>query len=124
MGSSLLDQMGQMHIVTGLITATDATDAALTSNDGSATLTRVAAGEYTVTFGDVFLSAPHAVGTAVQALGTATVSTDSVVILIESVATNAVTFNCVDVVGGTDATQGAQSDAGNIEFIVVGQRNN
>ena len=56
MASGVLDQLGRLHIVHGTITAVDATDAALTSNDGSATLTRGAAGEYVVTFGDAFTS--------------------------------------------------------------------
>ena len=119
MGSSLMDNLGQMHLVHGKITGSDATDAALTCNDGSATLTRNAAGDYTVTFGEVFLSAPTVTGSAVFSLGTATAATDAPTVTMESVDTNAVVFNVVETCAGTT---GIQLDA-DMYFIAVGMRN-
>lgn len=124
MASSLQDSLGQGHLVAGKVTASAGTAAVLTSNDGSATLTRVAAGEYTVTFGDAFLTAPVVTGTSLKAFGTATTSTDVVVVMIEAVSTSAVTFNLFDVVGVATATTGDQSDAADFHFVAFGLRNN
>jgi hypothetical protein len=123
MGSSLLDFLGRGHIVYGKINASQATDTVITSNDGSATLTRVAAGEYTVTFGDVFTAVPIVVGCPVVSITTATVSTDCPVVTLESVSTAAVTFNILDVVGGTDATDAVQADH-DFYFVAIGSRDN
>jgi len=64
MGSSLLDNMGQLHIVTGIV---DATGDAMTCNDGSATIATNGAGDFTVTFGQAFSSVPTCSASVVDA---------------------------------------------------------
>lgn len=122
MSSRVLPSLGNLHIVTGTIDCTQATDAVLTSNDDSATMARSAAGEYVVTFGQAFRAAPTVVACPISAIGTATVSTDQVVVNVEGVSATGATFMVMDVVGGTDATQSAQSDAQDICFIAIGSR--
>ena len=108
MGSSLLDQMGQLHIVRGVISGTGT--ATVSSNDVTCTLTDNGTGNYTLTFGDVFLSAPTFAATD----GAAVVS-------IISAATNAVVFNSI--FAGDEDSNGAAGDM-DIHFHIMGMRNN
>lgn len=117
MGSSLLDQQGNMHIVRGVITGSG-TDTTVSSNDGSLTVAGAAAGDYTITFGDVFLSTPEVVANGVDTFA----ATDgAAVISIVSAATNAIQFNAAKAGDGT--SNGALADM-NVHFVVIGARNN
>jgi len=100
--------------------------AAITTSDGAATLTDNGTGDYTVTFGSNFLSAPTVVATVIDATYA---TTDQPAIVILSVATDAVRFNCmmhVDHTGaGTDATTlsvGALADM-DFHMVAIGKRN-
>lgn len=116
MGSSLLDQMGRLHIVTGVITG--AGTASVASNDGSLTLTDNGTGDYTITFGDVFTSAPQVVANGVDTFA----ATDgAAVISIVSAATNAIQFNAIK--AGDEDSNGALADM-SVHFIVIGMRDN
>ncbi len=115
-GSALLDQLGQGHVVTGSITISAGTDAVLTCNDGSAVLSRTAAGDYTVTFGEPFASTPVAVCSAVETFATTT----SFISHIVSQSTAAIRMQ-VSIVTES-ATVGALTDTGTLNFIVVGKR--
>lgn len=124
--SMVLDNLPHLSIVTGSVNCGAGTDAALTSNDPSSTLTRVAAGEYTVTFGQAFMSTPTVNVTFLQTIGTATTSTNCVVPQLEAVSTAAFTVNLLDVVGATNATTGDQSDGASgdkFHFVAIGMRN-
>lgn len=65
--SSVLGNLGMLHVVTGTVNASQGTDATLSSNDASATLARDGTGQYTVTFGQAFMSAPVIVAQTVDA---------------------------------------------------------
>lgn len=122
MASGVLDNLGRLHIVSGVINATAGTAAVLTSNDGSATLTRNAAGDYTVTFGDAFLSTPVVTTQCLDA--TLSTLAGPFCNLISS-ATNAARITIIDEarsVVGTGVAR-ALADAGDIHFIAVGMRN-
>jgi len=117
-GSSLADSLGTGHVVSGFVTATAGTEAVLTSNDASAVLTRAAAGNYTVTFGEPFLAAPIVTLGVIQP----TFSTDTAYIAqIVSSATNAVVINVYTTSGTT--VLNALADH-NFTFIAVGKRYN
>ena len=117
-GSSIQDQLGIGHIVTGSVTISAGTDAVLTCNDASAVLTRTAAGDYTVTFGEVFNATPVAVCSCVETFATTTTFISHVV----SQTTAAVRMQ-VSIVTES-ATVGALTDTGTLNFIVVGKRYN
>ena len=117
MGSSLLDQMGQLHIVRGVISGTGT--ATVSSNDVTCTLTDNGTGNYTLTFGDVFLSAPTVSANAVDATFAAT--DGAAVVSIISAATNAVVFNSI--FAGDEDSNGAAGDM-DIHFHIMGMRNN
>ncbi len=70
--SSALDSLGQLHIVTGLITVNTNTWT-LVTNDGSATLTDDGAGLQSVNFVEPFLSAPVITTSVLKATTEATV---------------------------------------------------
>lgn len=125
-GSSFQDQLGQGHEIIGSVTTGAGANAVLTCNDRSAVLTRAAAGNYTITFGDVFLAAPFCNFTPLVA----TFSTAALfVVQLVSVTTAAVNFNLVKQNDtGTAATtlsaldDGAAGDL--VHFQIVGKRNN
>ena len=71
-GSSLEDQLGIGHIISARVTGSAGTDAVLTSNDRSLTMTRAAAGDYTITFGEVFNATPMVTVTPVATFATNT----------------------------------------------------
>jgi len=116
-GSSLQDSLGTGHLVSGSVTASAGTDAVLTCNDQSAVLTRTAAGDYTVTFGEPFIATPYSVATPVRATFATTAGISAEVY---SLATNAVKFNIIS--KGT-ATVCALSDT-DFQFLVIGKRYN
>jgi hypothetical protein len=121
--STILSNLGQASLVTGSVTVSAGTDAALTSNDGSASLTRNAAGNYTVTFGHAFLSAPVVTANALLTVGTATeYATDAIGVVIDAVATNSLEFNVIDVTDAT--TNGLLVDTGTVHFMAFGLRDN
>lgn len=115
--SSVLSDLGNLHIVTGVITGSG-TDSTMTTNDGSAELTGNGTGDYTVTFGSTFLSAPVVVASPVVATVAAT---DINEVTVESIATSSVTF--IYRTYTQNATVAAAAD-GNITFAAIGLRNN
>lgn len=118
--SSVLSDLGNLHIVTGIITGSG-TDSTVESNDGSVSITGNAAGDYTITFGSAFLSTPVMSVNAVAALGTTTdYATDGVKAMLDTVSTDSAIINVVEDTGGTD--DGVQAD-GNVHFIAIGLRN-
>ena len=112
---------GQHQMVAGSIDASAGTDAVLTSADGAATMTRNDAGDYTVTFGAAFLSAPIITATPVDA----TFSTDETH-MVTGVAVNAtdVQFNVITTTTNATATDIASALADiDFHFMCVGARN-
>jgi hypothetical protein len=67
--SSVLKNLGQLHIVTGAVAADGES---MTSNDGSASIATNGPGDFTVTFGQPFLSAPVVSASVVDAAVAAT----------------------------------------------------
>lgn len=119
--TTAVNEQSKLNVVYGNITASDGTDAALTTNDGSATLARNAAGNFTVTFGDAFLSAPSVVASPVLTVGAATTyGTDAIGVIVDAVATNSFEVNVFTVDDSTD--NGDLVDAGTVQFVVVGLR--
>jgi hypothetical protein len=121
--SALLEDLGQLHIVTGLVTVTTNVWT-LTSNDGSLTLTDNGAGDITLNFVEAFLSAPTVVATAVKASPEATVTH---YVIVQSVTTTAVTFQFhhIQDTASTTGVSAADPDNGNgWYFIAIGKRNN
>jgi hypothetical protein len=120
MASKLLDLLSQGHMVYG--TVTGGGTASVDCNDGSVTLTDNGTGDYTLTFGDVFLSAPTVVANIVDA----TDSTDAAhSVAVVSAATNAVQFNTKTTVTNGAATDILSSLADlNFTFMAFGKRNN
>jgi hypothetical protein len=117
-GSSISDQLGTGHIVAGSVTATAGTDAVITCNDQSAVLTRAAAGNYTVTFGEPFIAAPVVtVGVIAPTFSTATGYAAQIV----SAAAGSVVINVYTTTGTTVACALADAD---FTFIAVGKRYN
>jgi hypothetical protein len=117
--SSVLKNLGQLHIVTGAVAADGES---MTSNDGSASIATVSAGLFTVTFGQPFLSAPVVTCSVVDA----TWSTDAANgCNVVSVATNTVQIQAWEAV-----TNGTATDILNVatdlpvQFIAVGMRDN
>lgn len=111
--SSVLSDLGNLHVVTGKITGGDT----LASNDGSATLTDNGTGDWTVNFGQAFLSAPIVTATCVVATVAAT---DINEVTVESVTATDVTF--ITRTYTQNATVAAAADI-NINFTAIGLRN-
>lgn len=120
MSSSSLANLGQAHLIAGSISASGT--AALTTNDGSAALTDNGTGDFTVTFGQSFLSVPAVVATIIDPTDSTT-QAHSVAIL--SVSTAAVRFNVKTVTTNGTATDilSALADV-NFNFMAFGTRNN
>ena len=118
--SSVLKDLGQLHVVAAKVVGIST--ASITSNDGSATLTDNGTGDYTVTFGDAFLSVPAVSATVIDA----TISTAAAQgIVITAVATGSVQFQTWQTTlatAGTDIVNAA-TDL-DFHFIAVGMRNN
>jgi len=115
MSSKLLSRLGQLHIVTGSVSADLDT---LTCNDGSATITNNGAGDCTVTFGDVFLSTPIVV-TAPVGTGAATLGAPYAAVAAS--ATNSVQFS-IGLTGDTDTVPSVVDGA--FGFVAIGLRDN
>lgn len=122
MSSSVLDNLGTLHVSMGLIDASNGTDAVLAGNDGSATLTRDGTGQYTVTFGDAFVSAPHVTANCVDA----TFATTEVHgVTLRAVSTASAAFDIY-----TSTTNGTATDILSaladidFQFVAIGTRNN
>lgn len=115
-GSSLMDQLGQGHVIAGKMTASAGTDAVVTSNDKSLTAAQNAAGDYTITFGEPFNAAPFVTCTPVNATFATTKQKTCELV---SVATNSFRVSLVD----RNGTLTALTDQ-DFHFIVVGKRYN
>ena len=120
--SSLNKMLAMGHIIHGKVTGVSGTDAALTSNDGSATLVRDSAGVFTITFGHAFNSVPTVNVTIVDA----TFSTDAAQgAVILAAAVGSTQIQCWEAV-----TNGAGTDILNVatdltfHFTAIGDRNN
>jgi hypothetical protein len=111
-----------LHVVTASVNAVAGTDAVVTTNDGSVTLTRDAAGDYTLTFGDAFLSTPTVIAQTVDATFATTAAHVATVL---SSATNTAHINIITVTTNGTATDilSALADI-NFSVIAVGLRNN
>ena len=117
--SSVLANLGNLHIVTGQITVTSGTWA-LTSNDGSVTLTDNGAGDVSVNFVHAFLSAPIVVASMLKAAPEATVFHG---VTVEAVTTALATFQWHHDTAATNSL--ADPDDGDgCHFIAIGVRNN
>lgn len=121
MGSSLLDNLGQMHIVAG-VTAADG-ESLTTCNDNSASIATTSTGLFTVTFGQPFLSAPVVTASVVEA-ALSTIEAHGVIVV--SVATNEAVFQSyqINVNGGTATDIANAADDLVVHFIAVGLRDN
>jgi len=119
--SSVLKNLGQLHIVAGKVDGTGT--AALTSNDGSATMVDNGTGDYTVTFGEAFLAVP---AVAVSHIDATLATTNANGVQIKAVSTASVQFNAWNMtISGTDATDHANAAFDlDFHFIAVGMRNN
>ena len=115
MAEAILDS-GNVHIVRGSVDASAGTLAVITSPDGAATLTRTAAGNYTINFIAAFRAAPNVTVTAVKANST-TVITSAILV---SVAATAAVVNIVDYTQAATITALADHD---FQFIAIGPRN-
>jgi len=112
--SSVLQSLGQLHVVHGSITGGDT----LASNDGSLTLTDTGTGDWTVNFGQAFLSAPTVVVTPVVATVAATLVYEATVASVTATDANIITRTYLQ-----NGTVAAAADV-NVNFVVVGLRNN
>jgi hypothetical protein len=120
MGSSLLDNMGRQHIVTGVVAANGES---MTCNDGSASIATDGTGQYTVTFGDVFLSAPVVTVSVVDTTLSTTAAQGAVVNAVTTATMQLQSWQCY-VDGGT-ATDIINASTDLItQFIAVGLRDN
>ena len=123
MGSSALDQLGQLHIVTGRITYSSGVPS-LSSNDASASVADTGTGNCTVTFGEAFLSAPQVVASYLKATHDAA---DQDTVTIEQATTTTVEFRTLltnDAGAASNVTSPDPADGDGIMFIAVGLRNN
>ena len=116
--SSLLSEMGQLHIVRGTITVNSGTWT-LSDNDGSSTLTDLGLGNVRVDFGDAFLSAPTVVATALKATAEAA---EAHYVYVEAVTTTTCEFKFYHLPATPDE-QDPDDDDGWM-FIAIGLRNN
>lgn len=124
-GSSLLNLLGNGHVVAGKITTGAGTDAVLTCNDRSAVLTRTAAGNYTVTFGKAFNGTPIGYVMPLRATFATTVALTAEIV---SLSTTALNFSLIantlatatTALGSVALSDGGAADG--VHFIVAGKR--
>lgn len=126
-GSAMNDMLGTGHIVSGTITAGAGTDAVLTCNDRSAVLTRAAAGNYTVTFGDPFIGTPAAYLTPMRATFATTAGLTCEIVSLSTTALNLSLIKntlatATTALGSVVLSDGASGDG--VHFVVVGKRYN
>lgn len=114
--SDRLADDGLTSIVSGSIDGSNATDAALTSTDGAATMTRTDTGDFTVTFGAAFNSAPIVTASITGAV----VATEAQTVQIITTAATDVTFTTLNTSGTTVAVAAADLD---FAFMAIGSRN-
>jgi hypothetical protein len=115
--SSLLDNLGQLHIFTASVAANGES---MTTNDGSATIATNGVGDFTITWGEAFLSAPVVVATALDPTYSAT--TDGAYnASITAVTTTTLQIQTADT--GDNAADGAAVDA-ICHIIAIGLRDN
>jgi hypothetical protein len=117
--SSVLSDLGNLHIVYGTIIYTSGVPA-LASNDGSATVADTTTGVATVTFGQAFLSAPAVVPAPLKATEAATFNNS---VVLDSVSTTTAVFRFKIDNAGTNSTADP-ADTDGCTFIAVGLRNN
>lgn len=124
MASSALDNLGQLHIVTGRIIYTTGVPA-LTTNDGSATVADTGTGNATVTFGDAFVSAPQIIA---QYYKETHVAGELDAVHVEQATTSTAEFRfqrATDTgVGTTDVAIQDPDDNEGCMFVAIGLRNN
>jgi hypothetical protein len=124
MASALNDTLGQLHIVTGKVTVSSAVWT-MTSNDGSATLSDLGAGNVRVNFVDPFLTAPTVVASVLKGTHEAAVVKS---VMVESVTTTTAEFVCHSIddtgTGATDLTTADPDTDDGFHFIAIGLRNN
>jgi hypothetical protein len=114
--SSVLSDLGNLHIFTAVVAADGET---MTSNDGSATIATNGVGDFTITFGQAFLSAPVVTATALDA--TYAAATDGPYnASLTAVATTSVQIQTAK--GGDADADGAAVDA-ICHVIAIGLRN-
>lgn len=119
MSSSVLQNTGNLHIVTGNIVYTTGVPA-LTTNDGSATVADTGTGIATVTFAQAFNAAPTILCQARKATEAATTINS---MAVDSVSTTVVVFRFkIDAAGTNSTADPADTDGG--WFLAVGMRNN
>lgn len=110
---------GQIQIVEGQVSASGT--AALTTRDGAATLTDNGTGDFTITFGQSFLSTPTVVANIVDATDATTEA--------HSVAITAVDSDSVQFAVKTTTTNGTATDILSaladidFHFMAIGARN-
>ena len=118
MPSAVMDNLGQLHVVTGKIVYTTGVPA-LTSNDGSATLADTTTGGATLTFGEPFVSIPAVVAQALKGTESATFNNS---VVLDSVTTSAVVFRFKADAAGTNSTADP-ADTDGCFFVAIGMRN-
>ena len=118
-GTSIQDLLGNGHIVFGSITVTAGANAVVTSNDASLSVVRNASGDYTMTFGEPFVSIPYA---HLQPLRTTFATSSAVTVEVYAASTSAISFNVVT--NTTAGTVTALGELADVHFIVVGKRLN
>jgi hypothetical protein len=116
MSSSVLQNLGSLHIVTGRIIYTSGAPA-LTSNDASATVADTGSGNCTVTLGQAFRSAPAVVAQYLKATEETVLHT----VAVEQATTTALEFRIHSDTAGTNALADP-ADGDGIMFMAVGVR--
>ena len=120
MGSSLLDMLGDYHVVWGKITYASGVPA-LASNDASATVADTGTGNCIVTFGEAFRTAPAVLCSGIK--GTHSDTTHNNVIC-EAFTTTTVEFRWLEHVDASANTSPDPADDEAIHFLCIGPRNN
>lgn len=117
-GSALGDMLARGHIEIGLITGSAGAGAVLTSNAQKKyvdTLTRNAAGDYTITFGEPFSSIPYADACPIAAFA----NNHAYCVNINTITASAVRFQILDAAPASGAIAMADVD---FRFILIGYR--
>jgi hypothetical protein len=117
--SSVLQNLGNLHIITGTITVTSNTWT-LAASDDTTTLTDIGPGNVSLTFSPAFLAAPAVVATPLKATHEATVFYN---IKVEAVSTTTVEFVNHHDTAGTNTTADPDDGDGWM-FIAIGLRDN
>lgn len=124
--SSVGDNLGNLHIVTGVITA-NASNVwqVASSNDDTVTVADTGTGNATVTFGQAFTSAPVVVANVVKATHSAQIVQT---VTIEAVTTTTAEFRYHSVddtgAGTTDVTSPDPAENDGFHFVAIGLRDN